>query len=153
MEEPGAPVRDKLTDPARMDGYARLTETYLQRAGLRLMTIWDDATPMQRKSYATNCRNLYGATVQNFKDVPSVAGSVEDNRVRFDKLVIPYAGTFEHLHGSLARQIQRWDGKAPRFLSYQVTAWGEMKADRIVALQDAGHGVDLAGKGRTIAGI
>ncbi len=136
LEEPGAPVGDKLTDPDKMHGYARLTETYLQRSGLRVMTIWDDATPMQRKSYEAVCRNLYGATVQNFKDVPAVAGSVENNRVRFDKLVIPYAGSFDHIHGSLARKLQRWDGLAPLFLSYQVDVWGELRADRIVALQE-----------------
>jgi GxGYxYP putative glycoside hydrolase C-terminal domain/GxGYxY sequence motif in domain of unknown function N-terminal/F5/8 type C domain len=136
LKEPGAPVGTTLTDPARMDGYARLTETYLQRAGLRVSTIWDDATPMQRNSYEKNCRNLYGATVQNFKDVPAVAGGVENNRLRFDKLVVPYAGSFEHISGSLNREIQRWDGKSPLFLSYQVDVWGEMRADKIVELQE-----------------
>ncbi|MES2922323.1 MAG: discoidin domain-containing protein [Verrucomicrobiota bacterium] len=136
LKEPGAPVGTTLTDPARMDGYARLTETYLQRSGLRVATIWDDATPMQRKSYEKNCRNLYGATVQNFKDVPAVAGGVENNRLHFDKLVIPYAGSFEHISGSVNREIQRWDGKAPLFLSYQVDVWGEMRADRILELQE-----------------
>ena len=136
LKEPGAPIGTTLTDPARMDGYARLTETYLQRAGLRVSTIWDDATPMQRKSYEKFCRNLYGATVQNFKDVPAVAGSVENNRLHFDKLVIPYAGSFEHISGSLDREVRRWNGKAPLFLSYQVNVWGEMRADKIVELQE-----------------
>ena len=72
LNEPGAPIGEYTKDEFRMDGYARLTETYLQRSGLRVMTVWDDASPMQRKSYEKHCRNLYGATVQNFKDVPSV---------------------------------------------------------------------------------
>lgn len=136
LEEPGAPVGEYLKDPSRMDGYARLTETYLQRSGLRVGTIWDDATPMHRASYEKNCRSLYGMTVQNFRDVPSVKGSVENNRLPFDKLVIPYAGSYEHIHGSLQRQISRWDGKSPLFLSYQVDIWGELKPDRIVELHD-----------------
>jgi hypothetical protein len=136
LKEPGAPVGTTLTDPARMDGYARLTETYLQRSGLRVATIWDDATPMQRKSYEKICRNLYGATVQNFKDVPAVAGTVENNRLRFDKLVIPYAGSFEHINGSLEREIRRWDGKAPLFLSYQVDVWSQLRPEKIVELQE-----------------
>ena len=119
-----------------MDCYARLTETYLQRSGLRVMTIWDDASPMQRKSYEKHCRHLYGATVQNFKDVPSVRGSVENNRLPFDKLVIPYAGSKEHLGGSLVRQIERWDGRAPLFLSYQANIWGELKPDKLLELHD-----------------
>lgn len=136
LNEPGAPVGVTLTDPARMEAFARLTETYLQRSGLRVMTIWDDATAMQRKSYESHCRNLYGATVQNFKDVPSVEGGVEKGRLRFDKLVVPYAGSFNHLNGSLTREIDHWDGRSPLFLSYQVDVWGEMKPDRLVELHD-----------------
>ncbi|MDB6071447.1 MAG: hypothetical protein JWL81_2618 [Verrucomicrobiales bacterium] len=136
LKEPGAPVGDSLTDPARMDGYARLTETYLQRSGLRAVTVWDDATPMQRKSYEANCRQLYGVTVQNFRDVPSVAGSVENGRLRFDRLAIPYAGSFDHIHSSLKRRLERWDGHEAAFHSYQVDVWGELKADRLVALKE-----------------
>jgi hypothetical protein len=134
LDEPGAPVGACLTDSDRMDAYARLTETYLQRSGLRVVTIWDDATAAQRASFARHCRNLYGATVQNFKDVPSVEASVEEKRVRFDKLVIPYVGTYRHIGESLDGELRRWDGKSPLFLSYQVAVWNEMKPDRIVEL-------------------
>jgi len=134
LEEPGAPVGLCLADQNRMDGYARLTETYLQRSGLRVVTIWDDATAAQRSSFAQHCRNLYGATVQNFKDVPSVEASVEDQRVRFDKLVIPYVGTYRHITESLDGELGRWDRNSPLFLSYQVAIWNEMKPDRIVEL-------------------
>lgn len=136
LEEPGAPVGDKLTDPARMEGYARLTETYLQRSGLRILTIWDDATPMQRQAYETHCRSLYGATVQNFRDVRSVAGSVVNQRIRFDKLVVPYTGSSDHLQSSLTRRLQDWNGQTPLFLAYQVDIWGELKPDRLVEFQE-----------------
>jgi hypothetical protein len=136
LNEPGAPVGVYTEDPQRMDGYTRLTETYLERSGLRVVTIWDNATPRQRTSYADQCRSLYGATVQNFKDVPSVQGSVEGDRIRFDKLVIPYGTTYAHVRGSLASEIRSWDGDAPRFLAYQVSIWKEMKPDRILELQD-----------------
>lgn len=135
LEEPGAPVGLYLADEDKMDAYCRLTETYLQRSGIRVVTIWDHATPMQRASYEKHCRNLYGATVQNFKDVPSVEGSVENQRVRFDKLVIPYVGSYDHIRSSIDKELRRWDGDAPRFLAYQVSIWGEMKPDRIVELE------------------
>jgi hypothetical protein len=134
LAEPGAPVGPCLVDQKRMDAYARLTETYLQRSGIRVTTIWDNATAMQRASYATHCRNLYGATVQNFKDVPSVEASVEQQRVRFDKLKIPYVGTYRHIRESLDEELRNWDGKSPKFLSYQVAIWNEMKPDKIVDL-------------------
>jgi hypothetical protein len=136
LTEPGAPVGDYMTDEARAAGYARLTETYLQRSGLRVITIWDNAPPVLRAAYEKYGRNLYGATVQNFKDVPSVAGGVENNRLKFDKLIIPYAGSYEHIHSSMKREISRWDGKEPLFLAYQVDIWNELKPDRILALHD-----------------
>ncbi|MBN2162760.1 MAG: discoidin domain-containing protein [Pontiellaceae bacterium] len=137
LDEPGAPVAEYTQNPDHMDGYARLTETYLQRTGLRVMTIWDNASPMQRKSYERHGRNLYGATVQNFRDVPSVESSVENRRLRFEKLVIPYASTYEHIHGSLLHEIEQWDGRSPLFLAYQIDIWGEMKPHRIVDLARA----------------
>jgi hypothetical protein len=136
LNEPGAPVGVYTQDLSRMDGYTRLTETYLERAGLRALTIWDNATARQRTAYADQCRYLYGATVQNFKDVPSVQSSVERDRIRFDKLIIPYATTYAHIHGSLADEIRSWDGNAPRFLAYQVSIWSEMKPERIVQLEE-----------------
>lgn len=117
-----------------MDGYARLTGTYLQRSGLRAITLWDDATPMQRASYERYCRNLYGVTVQNFKDVPAVKGSVVNDRVRFDKLIIPYASTYEHMHRSLTKELERWDRNSPLFLAYQASIWSELKPAKLVEL-------------------
>lgn len=136
LDEPGAPVGEFLKDPAMMDGYTRMTETYLQRSGLRVITIWDEASPALRQAYERNCRNLYGATVQNFKDMPSVEGSVEDRRVRFDKLVIPYGSSRDHLGGSLRREIKQWDGKGPKFVSYQVDVWGQLRVHHLIELNE-----------------
>jgi F5/8 type C domain/GxGYxYP putative glycoside hydrolase C-terminal domain len=134
LEEPSVPIGEYLKDPVRMDGFAKLTETYLQRSGLRVVTIWDDLTSKQRKSYEANCRHLYGATVQNFKDVPSVAGSIENKRVLFDKLVIPYAGSYEHMSDSLTEQIKGWSGHKPLFVSYQANIWGDLKPEKLIQL-------------------
>lgn len=134
LTEPGAPLGLYLADPARMDAYARLTGTYLQRSGLRVVTIWDDATPMQRAAYEKHGRNLYGLTVQNFKDVPAVQGSVVNDRLRFDKLIIPYASTYEHLRRSLKNELSRWDERSPLFLAYQSSVWSELKPARLVEL-------------------
>ncbi|MBB5350227.1 hypothetical protein HNR46_000451 [Haloferula luteola] len=134
LKEEGADVGATTTQRERMDGYTRMTGNYMERAGLRVTTIWDDATPDQRASYAENCRQLYGLTVQNFRDVPSVASSVEEKRLRFEKLGIPYAGSYDHIHGDLTRAIGRWNGKEPLFLAYQMDVWHEMKPQRILDL-------------------
>jgi hypothetical protein len=43
LNEPGAPVGIYTENRLLMDGYTRLTETCLQRSGLRMVTIWDQA--------------------------------------------------------------------------------------------------------------
>ncbi|MDD8046517.1 MAG: GxGYxYP family putative glycoside hydrolase [Verrucomicrobiota bacterium] len=135
LTEPGAPVGLYLEDESRMEGYARLTETYLQRSGLRIVTVWDQLTPMQRAVYTRVCRTLYGVTVQNFKDVPSVQSSIEEGRLRFEKLIIPYVGTYEHIQRSIRGELRRWDRQSPLFLAYQGSVWEELKPARIVELE------------------
>ena len=134
LNETGAAVGTYLTDPFDTDAYTRLTETYLQRAGIRVLTVWDNATAMNRAAYEKNVRNLYGATVQLFAGSSSVVSSVENNRVRFDRLLTAYASTYTSLRDTLTNQISAWNGSAPIFLSAQVSIWGEMKPNRIVDL-------------------
>jgi hypothetical protein len=134
LEEPGAPLGSALDDEMRMDAYARLTSRYLERAGLRVVTVWDNLTPMQRTSFEQNCPTLLGMTVQNFKDDPTVESSVENNRLRFERLEIPYAGSEEQLRRSIARRYERWDGESPSFVAYQASIWSRLKPDRLISL-------------------
>lgn len=130
----GASSGTHLSDPAATDGYTRLTETYMQRAGLRVLTIWDNATPMNRAAYERRVRNLYGATVHRFGGTSAVNPSIENGRLRIDRLLQPYAETYTSIRDSLNSQINNWNGAAPLFLSTQVSIWGEMKPNRIVDL-------------------
>lgn len=134
LNENGASAGTHLNDPAATDAYTRLTETYMQRAGLRVLTIWDNATAMHRAAYEKNVRNLYGATVHLFSGTATVLPSIENNRVRFDRLLSAYSSTYNATRTTLTNQINSWNGNAPLFLSAQVSIWGEMKPNRIVDL-------------------
>ncbi len=136
LNETGAATGSHLSNQAAMDGYARMTETYMQRAGLRVLTVWDNANAMHRTSYEHNVRNLYGATVQRFAGSSTVNPSIENNRIRIDRLVQAYASTYTDIRNSLNTQIGNWNGNAPLFLSTQVNIWGEMKPNRIVDLRN-----------------
>jgi hypothetical protein len=139
LDEPGAPLGSALDDESRMDAYARLTSRYLERAGLRVVTIWDNATPMQRRSYERNCPNLLGATVQNFKDDPTVEASVENDRLKFERLEIPYAGSSQQLRRSIEEQYARWDGQSPQFVAYQANIWSPLQPERLIQLMQEIH--------------
>lgn len=134
--EEGAPLGTILESEPRMTAYAKLTSRYIERAGLRVVTIWDNATEMQRRAYEQNCPSLLGATVQNFKDDPSVRSSVVNDRLRFERLAICYCGSQEHFRRSLVRQLERHDGSRPEFVSYQANIWEELQPEELVKLAE-----------------
>lgn len=134
--EPGARLGSTLNDEATMDAYAKLTSRYLQRAGLRVVTVWDDLTAMQRQSFAKNCPDLLGVTVQNFKDDPSVSSSIAESGLRFEKLIIPYAGSYDDLRRSIESEITKLEGQSPRFAAYQADIWSPLQPERLIDLMN-----------------
>ncbi|MFH5804872.1 protein containing Coagulation factor 5/8 type [Alienimonas sp. DA493] len=136
LREPGAPLGRALERDEPLREYARQTDRYLRAAGLRVATIWDDLTADQRAIYADECRHLFGATVQNFRDDPGVASSIVDERVRFERLVVPYCTTEEHFRSSLRRRLRRWNGERPTFLAFQMNVWQSLRPDRLEAIAE-----------------
>ena len=47
--------------------YTQLTQRFLEKSGLRVITIWDDVSATQRKAYASNCPYLYGLTINDWE--------------------------------------------------------------------------------------
>ncbi|QDU55563.1 GxGYxYP domain-containing protein [Aeoliella mucimassa] len=134
LEEPGAALGSTIDDPQRWAAYTGLTSRYLQRAGLRVVTIWDNLTPMQRQVYEQQCPTLLGVTVQNFKDDPTVASSLEGDRLCFERLQIPYAGSRDQLRRSLERQLATGIDTQPRFAAYQADIWSELQPERLLEI-------------------
>ncbi|WP_425397625.1 GxGYxYP domain-containing protein [Aeoliella sp.] len=136
LTERGAPLGTILTSEPRMNAYAKLTSRYLERSGLRVVTIWDNATEMQRRAYEQHCPTLLGVTVQNFRDNPFVQSSVENDRLKFERLAICYCGSQREFRRSLTRQLERHDGNEPKFVSYQANIWGELQPEELVKIAD-----------------
>jgi hypothetical protein len=90
--------------------------------------------PCSARSYAEHCPDLLGVTVQNFKDDPTVASSVADNGLRFERLVIPYAGSYDDLRRSIESEHGQLDGDAPRFAAYQADIWSPLQPERLIRL-------------------
>jgi len=111
-----------LINPKQADKYTKLTETYLQRTGLRVITIWEGASNMVRSSYEQNCRSLYGLTVHDWenKDYPETSSGTVNNRLRFERTVTPYAGDTDYLYPKVDEKIKAWDGSKPQFFAYEV---------------------------------
>ncbi len=119
------------------DPYTRFTGQYLEKSGLRVVTVWDQVDQAQMDSYADNCRYLYGLTQQDWErqegDIPAFKA-----KDRFG--VVPnlpcYASGVDVIYRFWEEPISGFDGTAPMFLSSQGESW-KMGPDNIAALRDS----------------
>ena len=135
--EPGIEINEFLTERKYMDEYTKLTERYMRRAGLRALTIWDDANADLRDSYEKNCQYIYGATVQDF-GAGGVEEGVTNNRLWFAKHETHYEGRPHVIHEHMTKKIEQWqntDKTAPLFLSYQAQTW-QFHTPQLVEVHD-----------------
>lgn len=121
-KEKGVELKDYLTNKTYMDAYTKLTGKYVERTGLRAVTVWDDANDDLRNSYEQNCRYLYGLTIHNFGAGDVSSGDVND-RLRFVKHETHYEGMYNTILESMTKNIRKWDRSEPLFLSYQIKTW------------------------------
>lgn len=127
-----------LTERKYADAYTKLTERYLQKTGLRVVTVWDDAEETVRESYEQNCRSLYGMVLQQFGDSPVVKPSIVNNRLFFDKHNICYSGQYDWFYRDASGRISEWienGADQALFLSYQFDRW-HIEAEDVLRLQE-----------------
>ena len=115
--------------------YAKLTQRYLEKSGLRVITVWDEVNDEQRSAYARNCRYLYGVTLQDWEKHPyKLSPKIQDNRLSFMPNFPCYASGVDVIYSLWKDTIARFDGSEPLFLSAQGESW-KMGPDNIVALK------------------
>ncbi len=114
--------------------YTQLTQRYLEKAGLRVITIWDDISNAQRTAYAENCPYLYGLTINDWE---RQAGRLT-TRVQADWLPVTpqypcYANGVDVITDFFNRDIKNFKGTEPMFVTGQATVW-DAGPDKLVAL-------------------
>lgn len=115
--------------------YARLTQRYLEKSGLRAITIWDEVSPEQMSAYARECRYLYGLTQQDWERRPyKVPAYIGGQRLAFIPNLPCYANGVDVIYSFWKDTIASFDGSKPIFLSAQGESW-KMGPDNIVALK------------------
>ena len=106
------------------------SDDYCNRAGLRIITIWNTITggiaPQVGDAYAKHAPSLLGLTGQN-------AGgglTIYDHTLPGFALSATYCGVMDHLVREVKGGSAGWDGRSPRFLIIQAEPWhGLMPAD------------------------
>ena len=129
----GANKGNQFTSNSKFTAYVDMTNNYLQQAGLRAVTIWDNLSASHRKIYSSGGTYLYGITVQHFTN-----GSLKARftGVTNDMLIIQMTpGYFsKNAEGTtpitqIGNDIKdavaylKYNGKAPVFVATQANVW------------------------------
>jgi len=106
------------------DAYIQLTQRYLEKSGLRVITVWDEINEGQMGSYATYCRYLYGATQQDWE---RQTGKIPSYTIQNKLAVLPNYPCYANGPDVFVRMnrdtIAGFDGKHPIFLTAQGESW------------------------------
>jgi hypothetical protein len=107
----------------KIDAYTELTQQYLEKSGMRVITIWDEVDSSQMVSYAENCRHLYGLTQQDWGRREEIKTSHVINRLA----IIPnrpcYVNNVNAIVENWKDTISAYTGTEPVFLSAQGVSW------------------------------
>ena len=115
--------------------YTKLTQRYLEKAGLRVITVWDNVNKVQRDAYADHCPYLYGVTVQDWeRQTGRIAAVVQKDKLAFVPNYPCYANGVDVITDFFNRDIKNFDGTAPMFVSGQATVW-DAGPDKLVELK------------------
>lgn len=122
----GGYARVNYWSAANVINYTKASNFYLQRSGIRTITIWLSVSSTTGNTYATNCPTLIGVNDQNdgyyttsFKGLPDIGLPSTGN----------YATTISNLINSITNTAASWSGSAPMFIAVQADAWDLKPAD------------------------
>lgn len=106
--------------------YTEAANFYLQRSGIRTVTIWDNVSTATGNAYATNCPTLLGVNDQDdgyfTKDFKTLAGMGFPSSGS-------YASTASDLVNAVTNTAADWSGSSPMFIAVQGDAWDVTPAD------------------------
>ena len=104
-------------NPANLEAFAKVSAPYLQRSGLRVITIWDRVTGAVARSFATNGPNLLGLTDQRGTYNKVNLG------LRTIGLTPTYTSTVGEMIAGITNAAASWNGRAPLFIAAQSDVW------------------------------
>ena len=116
--------------------YTQLTQRYLEKAGLRVITIWDDISATQRKVYADNCPYLYGLTINDWeRQNGRLTTKVQSNWLTITPQYPCYANSADVITDFFNRDIKNFKGTEPMFVTGQGSVW-DVGPDKLIALKE-----------------
>lgn len=124
-----------MTIDDHAEAYTKFTQQYIEKSGLRVITIWDEINERQMEIYATNCRYLYGLTLEDWERSKPLQTIVKQNRLAFMPNHPCYASNIGDIYTRWEKKIKTFDGSKPLFLAAQGKSW-VMGPENIVLLKE-----------------
>jgi len=105
---------------AHLTAFARISDSYLKRCGLRLITIWDRVNTGVARAFATNCPSLLGLTDQGGGNYTTV-----NLGLRTLGLSPAYSSSVTDIITGITNSTaaRNWNGTAPQFVGAQGNVW------------------------------
>ncbi len=115
------------SDPAQLDQFVSKTEEYNERAGFRVITVWNTIVgginANVGESYAKHASSLLGVTAQNTGGGLTIYGSSLPGMA----LSCNYCTGEQAMKDFIASSAQGWSGNEPRFLIIQAQPWQDVR--------------------------
>jgi hypothetical protein len=106
-----------------LDNYVALTDDYMERAGLRVLTVWNQINGATNtnvgNSFANHAPSLLGLTAQN----AGGAITLYNNMMLSQGLNATYCYSEASIISEINGAIAGWNGTSPRFVSIQTNPW------------------------------
>lgn len=116
--------------------FTKLTQRYIEKAGLRVITIWDNISTSQRKAFADNCPYLYGLTINDYeRQSGRLAYAVQSGWLPIAPQYPCYRGDIDGITDFFNRDIKNFNGTKPIFVTGQAEVW-KLGPDQLIALKD-----------------
>jgi hypothetical protein len=103
-----------------LSAFAKNTDSYLRRSGIRVITVWNKVTDAVANSFAADCPTLLGVTDQEGGGYLAIHGKLPT--VGFAAKAA-YAGKVSEIQDAIARDAKKWNGTAPVFIAVQADSW------------------------------
>jgi hypothetical protein len=105
---------------ANVAAYTQASNPYLQRSGMRVITVWNTVSSTAAISFCTNCPTLLGLNDQGDGAYSTVYGTLPTIGFPSDA---NYASTAALLITGITNAAANWSGSAPLFIAVQGSGW------------------------------
>ena len=109
-----------------LNAFTRLSDSYLQRSGIRVITVWLRVTDAIGNSFNANCPSLLGLISHEGGAFSTVYGQLPAIGLVGGA---NYSSSVSKIEDGIAKAAEGWDGKHPLFLAVQGNGWRISPAD------------------------